>query len=356
MSDVQNPDDEAQGTYHSQISSAFEQAWNEVHSPEAGEESSEGAGPADEAGGSQAPQAPGVEPTGAPAESAAGTPGAASATGADDPAAVPAGEGAGEGAPAPGSDSAAQPAAGAPTGTPDLSSGVGSVAYATVSPLFDAAAKGINERSEQGFRTQAISEIRNEIDPKFLEVIDNPARFLIGETVPSLKENGKTEVIRDLADAQDWQKAARDIITKQVNTRTSALLEDAKPTLSILQDSIQLFQQNKDLVPGTAEFNPALAKAFVQMAKSYEVTSNGKRIGYRVEVQPLIDHLRKTMPAAPAAPTTRQAQAATQSRNAENGQFDAPQGGIQSKAGVSGEAGDDYSAFWQAAGLSGMNI
>ena len=348
-----------QPAYRSEFSDAFSQAWNEVNSDESTPPDGAGAPEGAPAGASETGAPATLEPTRATGDTPPGAPGDGTPSTAPDIGSILGGQ-----APEPtgspaGSPSADALAGGAPAGTPGVQPGtattIGGFTHASAAPLLDAAAKGINERSEQGFRTRAIGEVREQIAPEFLDAINNPARFLVGETLPSLHKPNETETIKSLEDAKNWQETAQSIITKQVNTRTAALLEDARPTLSILQDSVQMFQQNKDMIPGTAEFNPALAKAFVKMAKAYEVRNDGKLLGYKVDVQPLIDHLRTQIAAPPAAPTPRQEQAAGQVRN-EAGQFDAPQAGIPNKAGISGEPGDDYSAFWAASGVGHLNI
>ena len=59
-----------------------------------------------------------------------------------------------------------------------------------------------------------------------------------------------------------------------------------------------------------------------------------------------------------SAQAQREAQArraAEQERN-EAGQFQGPQGGIQSKSGMTGDSGEDWSTFWNGVGMPGLNV
>jgi len=177
---------------------------------------------------------------------------------------------------------------------------------------------------------------------------------LVGDTVPSVKGEG-TIVLNNATEARDWQDAVKHIINKEVTEKTAALLQDAQPVLSTIQDSITLFRNNQDIMPGAVEYNPELTTRFLKMASPYLHMVDGKPIGFKVDVQPLLNQLREDMKANPPAPSTKQVQAAAQPRTPE-GRFDAPQAGIPSKTGLSGSAEDDYSDFWGALGMPGMTI
>lgn len=354
MSNQEAPEEHTNDSYVSNIDSAFSEAWNEVYSEEAGSESPETGAEGSDPGAGAVPGTPGVESGGQAAatpEPGAGGSSAAIPNAGD----LPGVQAAGEDATNPGQAGSPGSPGGDAGGTGG--SGTGSLDFATVTPLFDAAITGLNERAEQQFRSKAVMDIRDEIDPKFLEAIDQHPRLLVGETVPNVKGGG-TEIIRDQQDAKDWQEAVRSIITKQVNQKTQEYLTEAKPFLSSLQDSVEMFRRNPDLVPGTATFNRELANRFTALAKSYEYRVDDKLVGYRVDVQPLIEAVRQQVaaaPAAPAAPTPRQTQAAQQPRN-DSGQFEAPQAGIPSTQAHGGSEEEDYSAFWGTLGMKDMAI
>jgi len=177
---------------------------------------------------------------------------------------------------------------------------------------------------------------------------------LVGDTVPNVK-NGEGQVLRTAQEAKDWQDAVRHILGTQVNSRTEALLNDARPILSVVQDSISLFRSNKDLVPGTKEYNPELARRFIKIAKPYLYEAEGKALGFRVDVQPLVDSIREDLGTQAPTPTARQEQVAGQARTPE-GKFDAPQAGIPSRSGNSGVEEEDFGAFWGTVHMPNMNI
>ena len=332
--------------YSSQIDPAFSRAFNEVFHPEDTEKAGQGAGTPPEGGeGEAAPATPVVTPGQQPAEAA--------------------GAGAGEAAPAttepanagqlPGSQGATEGAAtGVSTPVPNPWGGAPRP-YADVAPLFDTASKQLIESSEAALREAAIQEIRKDIDPSIIQAINSPPRLLIGDTVPSIKAGGEPEVIKSSEDAKDWQDAVRQVISAQIATRTEALMGEARPVLSTLQDSVSLFRNNKDLVPGTNEFNPELVRRFITMAGAYIHRIDGKAVGFRVDVQPLIDSIRDELGTTAPAPTARQEQVAGQARTPE-GRFDAPQAGIPSTSGLSGVEEESYDAFWKTLNMPTMNI
>ena len=187
--------------------------------------------------------------------------------------------------------------------------------------------------------------------------------MLVGDQVPSLKRQGETEILRDSNDAKDWQDGLRHMIAMQVSQRAAGYAEESKPLISTIQSSVELFRRNPDIVPGTKEFDPELATRFINMAKSYEHREGDKMFGYRVDVQPLVANIREQLkteraarPAQPSTQTARQAQAANQSRDQGTGRFDAPQAGIPSRAGMSGEDSEDFTAFWSTLNRSDMNF
>lgn len=357
MSDEQATQEANPDSYESQVNSFFSDAWNEVYNEEDGAEAPSDKGSAGDAGAGEAGSAPAVESAGQAAAEPAGDGGGAEVPDAAAPAdagSVSAGEGAAAAAAAGGNQ--------APVAVnPATSTGVGS--FRDAEPLFDSALSAIHERAEESYRARALEEIREEVAPEFLRALDQHPRMLVGDQVPSLKKQGETEILRDSNDAKDWQDGLRHMISMQVSQRAAGYAEEAKPLISTIQSSVELFRRNPDIVPGTKEFDPELATRFVNMSKSYEHREGDKMFGYRVDVQPLVANIREQLkaeraarPAQPPTQTARQAQAASQSRDQGTGRFDAPQAGIPSRAGMSGEDAEDFSAFWGTLNRSDMNF
>lgn len=191
--------------------------------------------------------------------------------------------------------------------------------------------------------------------PKYFEALQKHPRLLIGQEVPRVGAEG-TETLRDSADAAEWQEAVKGQLVAEVRDRAVRLAEAGAADLVTVHGSIELFQNNHDLVPGTQQFDRELADRFVGLAKPYEArTPDGKLYGYTIPVQPLVAQLRTQIageraarPAAPAAPAAAPAaQAAVVD--------EPPQAGLVSKAGAGGEA-EDFSALFGTIGLSGLRI
>ena len=179
--------------------------------------------------------------------------------------------------------------------------------------------------------------------------------MLVGVEVPSLNgPEGSMETLRDADDAREWQEAVKVLLTEEVRERTAKAMDENKGILDTVHQSIELFAKNKDLVPGTRQFNRRLADRFASMVKPYELRVEGKLHGYTIPVQPLIDQLRTSLasetPAAPAAPP-KAAATKTPARQA-----DPPQAGIGSKAGSSSDDAEDFSTLFGTLGLPNLRI
>lgn len=205
------------------------------------------------------------------------------------------------------------------------------------------------------FTQKAFTDLRTEY-PKHFEALTVHPRTLVGKEVPSTTGPGM-ERLRDSQDAADWQGAMKQILTDEAMGRVETQKDSLREVFATVHSSIDLFQNNTDLIPGTKQFDRELADAFVLAAKDYELKTNGKLIGYSVPVQPIINAIRSQLgarraPVAPAAPapvqTAQQQRAAEQART-QSGQFDGPQAGIHSQAGQSGADGSDDAAGVMAA-------
>jgi hypothetical protein len=152
------------------------------------------------------------------------------------------------------------------------------------------------------------------------------------------------------------------LLVDEVKGRAQKQLDDNGDFLTTLHGSIEIFQNNLDLIPGTKDFDTELARRFTELAEPYELRVDEKLQGYSVPVQPMINHLRAQLqaeraktpppvtPAAPAAGAPPAAAASTPAAPAEQ-----PQAGIPSKAGDSGEA-EDFSTLFGTLGLPNLRI
>ena len=203
------------------------------------------------------------------------------------------------------------------------------------------------------FQDEALAEARTE-HTQYFEAIEKHPRLLVGTQVPAIGKEG-FETIQSTEDARDWQEAVKQILVQEVREKALVQMEGQGDLLTTIHSSIELFQKNPDLIPGTKEFDRELADQFATMLKPYESRSeDGKLNGYSIPVQPIIDNLRAqraaTKTAAPAAPAVP-AKAATTRKPA-----DPPQAGLTSKAGASGADGEDFSALWGTIGLPPLQL
>jgi hypothetical protein len=218
-------------------------------------------------------------------------------------------------------------------------------------PKFGEAATAFETRQTEAIQQEVFGELRTEHE-RYFKALEQHPRALVGQRVPSATGQGE-EVLKDSQDAKDWQDAIKQLLSQEAASRIDQKREDMRQVFETVHASIDLFQNNVDLIPNTKQFDRELADAFASAAKDYELRSNGKLVGYSVPVQPLINALRASLvatraakatapaaPAAPAAPTPQQQRAAEQPRTV-TGQFDAPQAGIHSQAGQSAAPGED---------------
>lgn len=196
--------------------------------------------------------------------------------------------------------------------------------------------------------------------PKYFDALNKHPRLLIGQEVPAIGREG-TETLRDSQDAAEWQEAVKAVLIEEVKDRALRLAEDGGTDMQVLHASIELFQNNADLIPGTKQFDRELAEKFVELAAPYALKVDGKLRGYTIPPQPLVNQLRTQLAAAraaapaggtvaPAAPV-----AAPPAATRAASPVDPPQAAIPSKAGNGAEV-EDFSALFGTLGLPNLRI
>lgn len=232
---------------------------------------------------------------------------------------------------------------------------------AELAPKFGELSTTFEENTAKAYQAEALAEIRTE-HAKYFEAVEQHPRALVGVEVPVIGDpDGKTEILKDSADAKEWQDQVKQVLVEEIRDRTTRAMEDNSDFLNTIHQSIELFQNNHDLIPGTKGFDVELANHFAKLTKPYELRVEGKLQGFSIPVQPIIDQLRADLQAARAAkpPAEAGAPAATgapaAAAAADGKPADPPQAGIQSKAGNSSEE-EDYSTLWGTLGLSNMRI
>lgn len=209
----------------------------------------------------------------------------------------------------------------------------------------------------------------------YFEAIEQHPRLLVGQEVPAIGREGN-EVLESTTDAREWQEAVKALLVEEVQDRAERAMEEDEGFLTTMHASIELFQNNTDLIPGTVEFDVDLANRFTELAQPYELRVEDRLQGYSIPVQPIIDQLRQQLvkeraaaagpptgggSGAPAggppaaaeatAPAAAPAAPAAQTRPPA----DPPQAGIPSKAGNSDQK-EDFSALFGTIGLPDLQI
>lgn len=209
----------------------------------------------------------------------------------------------------------------------------------------------MEENTSKAYQASALETVREEHGAYFTALEKHP-RMLVGTQVPAIGREGM-ETLKDTADAREWQEAVKQTLVEEVRDRAGRQMEESKDFLQTVHASIELFQNNADLVPGTKGFDVELANKFAELAKPYELRVEGKLQGYSIPVQPIINSLRSQVQAAraaaPVAPVTPST-AAAPAKPAE-----APQAGIPSKAGNSNSS-EDFSTLFGTIGLPNLQI
>ena len=233
--------------------------------------------------------------------------------------------------------------------------------------------QALEESSTEMFQRQALEEVREQF-PRHFDTVNMHPRQLIGAEVPSISGEGM-ETLRSSEDARDWQEAMKALLVQEIRGRAEKMADEDRTTIQTVHASIELFQNNSDLVPGTKQFDKELADQLVRVAKPYEVRVDGKLYGFNIPLQPLIEQLRaqlkedrakkaavaETPPAAeapkasaPAAPAAASAAPAAPAAGVKPAPA-APQAGIPSQAGQSTE-GENFDDLFGTLGLRGLRI
>lgn len=207
------------------------------------------------------------------------------------------------------------------------------------------------------YQEAALKEVQEE-HPKYFEALNKSPRQLVGEKVPSTKPNAGPddfEVLRDSADAKDWQETIQKTLVDEVKHRAGKAIDANAEAIKVTQGAIELFQNNNDLVPRTKEFDKELADKLIKIVGPYALRDEDKKLlGFSIPVQPIIDQLRSELVASRAAtvpPTSDTPPAA-----APPAPEDPPQKGIPGKAGVSGDGKDDIGDLFATLGEEFRNI
>lgn len=193
----------------------------------------------------------------------------------------------------------------------------------------------------KAYHEQSLTEMREE-HGKYFEAVQQHPRALVGDTVPSLIEGKPDIVLKDVAEVEAWQGHLKQILVDELRGKTTKALEENSDYLNTLHASIEIFQNNTDLIPGTKDFDLELANRFSDMAQPYEIRVDEKLHGYSIPVQAIIDKIRAGLVKERAGAPETKGKDDKAGEAAASGKTPAveeqPQTGITSKAGGGGEA------------------
>lgn len=163
------------------------------------------------------------------------------------------------------------------------------------------------------------------------------------------------ERLKDSNDAKEWQEAVKSLLVAEIKETATTKLEESRDFLETVHASIDLFKNNKDLIPGTKTFDRELADTFAKMMTPYEVRVEGKLQGYSIPVQPIIDNLRGQIATRRTASSPPPAATPPANPPSRGQQAEPPQAGIRSKA-SSGAEPEDFSTLFGTIGLPNLQI
>lgn len=176
---------------------------------------------------------------------------------------------------------------------------------------------------------------------------------LVGKEVPPIDGSDQMVVFRTTAEAKEYQEAVKTVLGRMMRSEVERLREEDAEVISVVHNSIELFQANPDLVPGSKSFNRELADEVMSLVEPYALRMDGKLTGFSIDIQGIIDQTRgRLKQRAAAQPPPAPAKKAAPKRKPAS----PPQGGIASKAGTSGGEVEDFSPMWAALGINSMPI
>ena len=186
----------------------------------------------------------------------------------------------------------------------------------------------------------------------YTDLLDLHPMELVGKEVPPLDGSEQNVVFRTTAEAKEYQEAVKTVLSRMMRSEVEQLREADDEVITVVHNSIEMFQTNPDLVPGSKSFNRELADQVMGLVEPYALRMGGKLTGFSIDIQGIIDQTRgRLKQAGAAAPAPAPAKKAAARRPAQ-----APQGGIASKAGTSGAQGEDFSPMWAALGINSMPV
>lgn len=208
----------------------------------------------------------------------------------------------------------------------------------------------LETRLAEHYRMEAITEYNSDYG-HYIEQLQKHPLELVGKPLPPLSEDGEDVTFTSAAEVREWQDAVKAVLGRGLQARVEAMRDEDNEVLSVVHTSIELFQNNHDLIPGSTGFNKPLADQVARLVKPYELRLGDKLTGYSIDIQGIIDQARGQLAASSATASPAPAKKKAAAKKASP-----PQGGIASKAGTSGPEGEDFTPMWNALGIPSIPI
>lgn len=187
-----------------------------------------------------------------------------------------------------------------------------------------------------------------EVYGHYTQLLELHAMELVGKALPPIDGSDERFVPSSVQEAQQYQEAVNSMLVRQMRGEIEAMRQADDEVISVVHDSITLFQNNPDLIPNSKSFNKPLADHVMKLVQPYALRLDGKLTGFSIDIQGIIDQARGQFKAAPPAPTKKAATGRTTAPR--------PQGGLASKAGTSGAGDEDFTPMWNALGIDNMPV
>lgn len=241
----------------------------------------------------------------------------------------------------PGADSTDNPGDGAESGDAGSSAaGAESADGVLQESTLPTAAERFSEVSDFGTGIEAAFTRRaeetilprmNEEYANFIRHIQAAPRDLIGKELPINGDPANMSKIRDEESAVAWQREHQQLLEQTFQELREDYMREHSTERVAVNNALELFSANPDLIPGTTDFNKDLAEGVMKYASKFIVKDeNGRAIGFTVSVNNLISYARQEL----------QKRASTSAAPAPVVPEDPPQVGVGTRQGAT-SASDD---------------
>src|SRR5690606_30848239 len=131
---------------------------------------------------------------------------------------------------------------------------------------FTQASTALEERFTQHYQSQVVAQFEEEYS-HYTDLLDLHPMELVGKEVPPLDGSEQSVVFRTTAEAKEYQDAVKTVLGRMMRSEVEKLREADDEVITVVHNSIELFQSNPDLVPGAKNFNRELADQVMSLVE-----------------------------------------------------------------------------------------